>query len=313
MKIDRLLSIIVYLLNRELVSARQLAERYGVSVRTIQRDMETIDLAGIPIVSVQGPNGGYGIIDTYKVDRQLVSVDDLFYIITSLSSIGSALTNRKIGETAEKMKSLLSGRDESIFAEKHQKLFVDFSMLSGTNQQPELYRTIERAVDENRLLQIDYTNNKLETVRRIVEPMCLVFKWRSWYLFAFCRLKKDYRLFRLSRIRDPEIMPQRFRRREQSVDEYLAQSDRWNWGKTLDLILAFDPKIRSLVDEHFAGERSEVDESGRLIIHAAMPEDGWVYGMILSYGNLVEVLSPKRVRRIIGEIAASIQDKYGKS
>jgi predicted DNA-binding transcriptional regulator YafY len=247
------------------------------------------------------------------LDRQLVTVDDLFYIITSLSSIGSSLTNQKIGETAEKMKSLLSRRDESIFAEKNQKLFVDFSMLSGTNQQPELFRTIERAVDENRLLQIDYTNNKLESIERVVEPMTLVFKWRSWYLFAYCRFKKDYRLFRLSRIREPEILPQRFRRREQPVEEYLARTERWNWGKAVDLVLAFDPKIRSLVEEHFAGERSEEDERGRLIIHARMPEDGWVYGMILSYGNLVEVLSPARIRKIMSNIAEQIREKYKKS
>jgi predicted DNA-binding transcriptional regulator YafY len=311
-KIDRLLSIIVYLLNRELVSARELAGRYGVSVRTIQRDMETIDLAGIPVMSVQGPHGGYGIIDTYKLDRQLVTVDDLFYIITSLSSIGSSLTNQKIAATSEKMKSLLSGQDHSVFAEKHQKLFVDFSMLSGTNQQ-HLFRTIERAVEENRLLQIEYTNNKLETTQRMVEPMTLVFKWRSWYLFAYCRSREDYRLFRISRIRNAKILPQQFRRRKQPVEEYLANIDRWNWGKTVDLVLAFDHKIRSLVEEHFTGERSETDDAGRLIVHTTMPEDGWVYGMILSYGNLVEVISPKRIRKIVGELAASVQQKYKKN
>jgi predicted DNA-binding transcriptional regulator YafY len=209
-------------------------------------------------MSVQGPHGGYGIIDTYK-------------------------------------------------------LFVDFSMLTGTNRQPELFRTIEQAVDDNRLLRINYTNNKLESTERVVEPMTLVFKWRSWYLFAYCHFKNDYRLFRLSRIRDPSILPQRFRRRDKPVEEYLAQTDSWNWGKTVGLVLAFDPKIRSLVEEHFAGERSEEDERGRLIIHATMPKDGWVYGMILSYGNLVEVLFPDRLRKIVSNIATEIHEKYQKS
>ncbi|UCF97573.1 MAG: YafY family transcriptional regulator [Spirochaetaceae bacterium] len=313
MKVDRLLSIIVYLLNRELVSARELAERYGVSVRTIQRDMEAIDLAGIPIMSVQGPHGGYGIIDSYKLDRQFVTVDDLFYIITSLSSIGSSLTNQKISATTEKMKSLISGRDERLLAEKHQKLFADFSMLSGPSRQPELLRAVERAVDENRLLQIEYTNNKLESSERIVEPMTLAFKWRSWYLYAYCRFKSDYRLFRLSRIRNPKILPQRFRRREKSIEEYLAHKEKWSSGTTVDLVLAFDPKMRSLVEEYFAGEKSEEDERGRLVVRTTMPEDGWVYGMILSYGNLVEVLSPERVRRVICDLAAQIHKKYAKS
>jgi predicted DNA-binding transcriptional regulator YafY len=309
MKIDRLLSIIVYLLNRELVSARELAARYGVSVRTIQRDMDTINLAGIPIMSVQGPHGGYGIIDTYKMDRQFVTVDDLFYIITSLSSIGSSLTNQKISSTAEKMKSLLSNRDEKLLAEKHQKLFVDFSMLSGTNNPPEMFHILEQAIENSRLLEIFYTNNKLESSQRIVEPMTLVFKWRSWYLYAYCRLRHDFRLFRLSRIRRPRILPQRFRRKDKPVEEYLGETQKWGWEKTLDLVLAFDPRMRSLVEEFFVNEETDEDDQGRLIVHATMPEDGWVYGMILSYGNMVEVLSPAKVRQTICEIAAEIQKK----
>ena len=107
MKIDRLLSIVVYLLNRDLVCAGKLAERYGVSVRTIQRDMEAIDLAGIPVISVQGPSGGYGIMEGYKMDRRLVTVDDLFFIITALRSIGGSLDDRRIDDALEKMRGLL--------------------------------------------------------------------------------------------------------------------------------------------------------------------------------------------------------------
>jgi len=178
-KIDRLLSIIMYLLNRDLVSGRELAERYGVSVRTIQRDLATIDLAGIPVMSVQGPHGGYGIIDTYKIDRQFVTIDDLFYIITSLHSICSSLPNQGITSTTEKMKNLLTNRDERIFAEKHEKLFVDFSMLSGTNHQPEVFRIVERAIEDNRLLKFYYTNNRLESTGR---------SWRCFLRRGFDRL-----------------------------------------------------------------------------------------------------------------------------
>ena len=310
MKIDRLLSIIVYLLNRDLVSARELAERYDVSMRTIQRDLETIDLAGIPILSVQGPRGGYGIMDTYKMDRQFVTVDDLFYIITSLSSIGTSLSNQKIESTIEKMKSLLPARDDEMFDDRHRKLFVDFSMLGGSSRDHEVLKLIEKAVDQDLLLKIHYTNTKLESMVRIVEPMTIAFKWRSWYLFAFCREKQDYRLFRLSRIRDPEIIPKQFRRREKSIDQFLEDSGGWISGKTVDLVLAFDRNMRPLVEEFFGGSDAIQEEDGRLIVHTSMPEDGWVYGLILSYGSMVEVLSPVRIRSIIHDIASKIQKIY---
>lgn len=135
MKIDRLLSIIIYLLNHDLVSARTLSERFGVTVRTIQRDMEAIDLAGIPVVSIQGPRGGYGIMDTWKMDRQMVSPDDLYYITLALSSVADSLSDEKISDTLEKMKSLIPSRGSDFFAERNEKLSIDFRMLGGDPRQ----------------------------------------------------------------------------------------------------------------------------------------------------------------------------------
>jgi predicted DNA-binding transcriptional regulator YafY len=312
MRIDRLLSIIVYLLNRDLVSARELAKKYEVTPRTIQRDIEAIDRAGIPIMSVQGPHGGYGIVDTYKMDRQLMTVDDLFYIVTALSGIASSTSNRKIEATAEKIKSLVPERDERIFADKHRKLLVDFSMLSGPYGKPELFEIIEQAIDQTTVLQFGYTNSKLESTERLVEPMTIVFKWRSWYLFAYCRLKSDYRLFRFSRIRSPKPTNERFDRRAMQAEDFLTDSGDWGSEKKVDLVLAFDIKMKPLVEEFFFGNKIEEDDRGRLVVHASMPEDGWVYGLILSYGPSVEVLAPDRIRRIVGEMAANIQQKYKK-
>lgn len=312
MRIDRLLSIIVYLLNRELVSAKELAEKHSVTTRTIQRDIEAISYAGIPIMTVQGPHGGYGIMDTYKMDRQLMTVDDLFYIVTALSSIVTSTSNKKMEATAEKIKSLVPKRDEPLFAEKNQKLYVDFSMLSGPTRRPDLFDVIERGIDQSRLLQFSYTSGKLETSQRVVEPMTIVFKWRSWYLFGYCRLREDYRLFRFSRIGALKILDKRFERRKDSVDDYLGQSQAWSAENTVDLLLAFDQYMKPFVEEFFYGNEISEDQRGRLLVRASMPEDPWVYGMILSYGPSVEVLEPERIRRIIGETAGKIQKIYEK-
>jgi predicted DNA-binding transcriptional regulator YafY len=187
------------------VSAGTLAERFGVSVRTIQRDMDTINLAGIPIVSLQGHNGGYGILDTYKMDRRLMTVDDLFYIITALSGIDSTLGDRKIGDTLEKMKGLVPRAPDADFQERKEKLRIDFSMLGGGPAQREIFKIVQSAVDSGRLLRMTYTNNRLERVGRIVEPMNVVFTWRSWYLFAYCRLREDFRVPDLQN-RNPEVL-----------------------------------------------------------------------------------------------------------
>lgn len=131
MKIDRLLSIIIHLLNHELTAASALADRYGVTVRTIQRDMETIQAAGIPIYAIQGPHGGYGVVESYRMDRQLMSVEDFYYIVTALTSVASSLSDERIDGTLEKVKALLPERPLDLFAERDAKLSIDFSMLGG--------------------------------------------------------------------------------------------------------------------------------------------------------------------------------------
>lgn len=103
MKIERLLGIVVYLLNRDFVNANTLAEKFEVSTKTIQRDIETLNLAGIPITSMKGTNGGYGILDSFKMDKQMASMEDYQLIISALRGMSSAYNNKKIETTLEKI------------------------------------------------------------------------------------------------------------------------------------------------------------------------------------------------------------------
>lgn len=308
MKIDRLLSIIVYLLNRDLVSARVLAERFGVTVRTIQRDMETIELAGIPIISIQGPHGGYGIMENFKIDNQLVGVDDLYYIITSLKSVSETLIDSNINNTLEKMKNLLPTHTSDFLEDKNEKLSIDFSWLGGDPRHRDSFGIIKEAVDSERLLRFQYTNNKLNKLTRVVEPMTIVFKWRGWYLFAWCREKEDFRIFRISRMREPEILPGRFKRKDISFQDFIGRHS--SNLKTTELTLQFHSSMRILVEEFYPPEDCTEGPAGSVIVKARMPEDSWMYGHLLSYGEFVTVLDPPHVRDRLKTSAEKIQKKY---
>ena len=307
MKIDRLLSIIIYLMNHELSSASVLAERFGVSVRTIVRDIETIDAAGIPIVSVQGPHGGYGIMDTYTLDNRIVSVEDLYYIVTSLKSISDTLVDENIDDTIEKMEGLIPRQDADLLTERNSRLSIDFSMLGGDPRQKQSFRTVKKAVDTQQLLRFTYTSNRLEVTERIVEPMTVAFRWRSWYLYAWCTRREDYRLFRISKIRDAEIIPKRFRRRDLTFEEFEKREQKI---PSVHLVLGFDRCMRPLVEDYFLKDQLTEGPGGSLIVETDMPEDGWMYGFILSYGEYVTVIEPAHVRKEIERIARSIALKY---
>ncbi|MDC7224280.1 MAG: YafY family protein [Spirochaetales bacterium] len=310
MKIDRLLSLIIYLLNHDVVSAGKLAERFGVTVRTIQRDMESIELAGIPLFSLRGPNGGYGIMENFKLDNQLISLEDLYYIITSLSTISETLTDDKIDHTLEKMKTLLPAPDRDILAERKEKLSLDFSLLGGDPRQRKEFTVLREAVDTERLLRFSYTNNKLESTVRTVEPQTIVFKWRAWYLFAWCREREDYRLFRLSRIKDPEILPARFKRREMSFEEYREKVKGEAKPNETALTLKFSAPVRIMVEENYPPEQCSDGPEGSLIVNTVLPEENWLYGYLLSFGPHLTVLEPEGIREKLKEKAREILRKY---
>ncbi|MDX9827697.1 MAG: YafY family protein [Spirochaetia bacterium] len=310
MKIDRLLSIVVYLLNRDLVNAGKLAERFGVSIRTIQRDMETINLAGIPLISVQGPSGGYGIMENYKMDRRLVTLDDLFFIVTALRGIGDSLEDRRIDDTLEKMRGLVPTSVNRDYKDREEKLHIDFSMLGGGPDQRKTFKTVQAAVNSGRLLKMDYTNNRLERDSRIVEPMTIVFQWRAWYLYAYCHLREGYRLFRISRIRNPHILNEGFRRRSRGFEEFSRDNSQEKSENIIELTLKFSKTMSGLAEEFYNKENLERTEDGGFIAKTRMPEDGWMYGYILSYGAFVEVLEPPHVRDTIRSMAGQISRIY---
>ena len=309
-KIDRLLSIIIHLMNHEVVPAGVLANRFGVSVRTIQRDIATIELAGIPIVSIQGSRGGYGIMKTYRMDRQLVRANELCHIITALQSVCGTLADTKMELTLEKMKTLLPLRDIQLLDEQHKRLSIDFSMLGGFPHNQNVIQVVREAVECQRLLSFSYTSNNLEQTERVVEPLTLAFKWRSWYLFGWCRLREDYRLFRLSRIRSPLTLPQSFERRNMTLAEFEEDQRRLKKIPLVDLILCFEPAMRPMVEEYYDPATCRELDDGSLVVTVRIPEDGWMYGFILSYGTYVTVLGPEHVRRTIADMAHEVTSKY---
>ena len=181
MKIDRLLGMLIYLLNRDTVSARELAERFEVSVRTVQRDMETLGLAGIPIASLLGNAGGYRILDTYKLSRQLLSAEDYLQLIIALRGLDSAYQSREVGAALEKMLSLAP---DGMAAE--QRLQLDLSVLREGLEAGDRLAALDAAIRSGRAVGFDYTDVQLANTRRLVEPVQLTYKSHAWYLLGYC-------------------------------------------------------------------------------------------------------------------------------
>jgi predicted DNA-binding transcriptional regulator YafY len=308
MRIDRMLAITLMLLNRDRISARELADRFEVSVRTIYRDIESINMAGIPIISFSGNSGGFGIMENYRIDRQLLTIKDMLGILTALNGVNSALDDQNIDTAIEKIKNLIPKDKTEELNLRFEQIVIDLLPWEYPAKYKKMLKEIQQSIEGNKLLKIIYTNAKGIRSSRIIEPMTLLLKGYAWYVFAFCRLRNDYRIFRVSRISDIKPMQEIFTRRKESYKDHME----WNnyAEKILNLVLRFSPELRARVEEYFDESHIQMQQNGDMIVNVSYPEDEWVYSFILSYGEYVEVLEPPHIRDIIHEKARGIISKY---
>lgn len=310
MKIDRLLAITILLINRKRITARELAERFEVSVRTIHRDIESINMAGIPVSSFQGTHGGFGIVDGYRLDRSVLTGDEINSIITALKSIKTTLDDRTIEAALEKIMSMSSTFELEKTNRIGGKITIDFNSWGCGARQKSRISLVKKAVEDNRLLRFTYTNAKGESLRRVVEPASIAFKGYAWYLDGYCREREGRRFFKLTRIKDLELLEERFIPRDFQDND---GGNDWEWSgavNPVELLMRFRPSARVRVEDFYEEEMTETLEDGSIMVRVSYPEDEWVYGHILSFGDEVEVVEPPHIREIIRERAKNIWKKY---
>lgn len=308
MRIDRMLGIIVLLLNRNKITAKELSRRFDVSVRTIYRDIEAICLAGIPIVSHPGSKGGLGIMENYRLNGQILSIDDMTSIISTLKNVNSTLGNNELETVSEKILSLIPKDKIDYVNKQSEELCFDLIPWSSREKNKDFIKLIQYAISERLLIRFIYRNNKGEALKRTVEPMTLVFKGYAWYLFAFCRGRSDFRLFKLTRMDIIEVLTEKFDRRNASYRDIIKSPPQP--ANLIVIKLKFSSAARPKVEEYFEESIVNVLEDGSLIVSLTIPEDEWVYSTILGFGEYAEVLEPQYVRTIIKEKINKMSSVY---
>lgn len=310
MKINRLLAIIVMLLNRDKISAVELSQKFEVSVRTIYRDIDAINMAGIPIASRQGNNGGFYILENYKINHQFLTLEDMISIVEALKNINGVLNNKNVEIAMEKMKNIIPSNKKSEADLHFKQVFIDtlpWGFKKSENENVK-YKVIYKALKENKCISFNYRNSRGEYILREAEPVTLVFKGFSWYIFSFCLLKGDYRIFKLTRMDGLEILNREVSKERISYEEYISSES--TEKSPVKLLLKFSEKVRYRIQDYFHEEEMTFLEDGSVIVNTEVIEDDWVYSMILSYGEYVEVLAPKHIRKVIREKCRKIIDMY---
>lgn len=302
MKVDRLLSIVLMLLNKKRITAKELADYFEVSIRTIQRDVEAINMAGIPIISYRGQYGGYGILDNYKIDKNFLSDSEHKLLLTALEGINKAYEDKELKNVIEKLTSIKSKNNSA----KYNKIIMDFSPWGFPESLKYRIDTLRKAIDKGNIVEFSYIDLNGKTTKREIEPCLLVLKLNRWYLYGFCRLRQDFRLFKLTRLTGLITTNKSFEAKKNNYELDFSFSSR----NEVRIKLKFHRKALSRLDDFFTLDTLKFNEDGYIYVAVNYPEDEWVYSMILSFGNYVEVIEPDHIRQIIKARAKKIYEKY---
>lgn len=301
MKTERLYAITVYLLNHGRTSAKELAQHFEVSVRTIQRDMDSLCLAGIPVTAVSGAAGGYEISERFRLDKGFATSDDYSYILTALRGLVSAMEDPGAKHTLEKIYHLSRQNDSSII--------LDFSVLREGEQ--DTLQRLQTAIAGKRVVEFLYTNNNNETRVHSVEPVAVIYRWYAWYLLAYSEAKDDYRNYKLVRMQDLRITEKTFVKKHEPADVILRKTEQTDSRKYMDLFVRCKETARSRIMEYLNGTILEElpDGSVRMKLTVVENEQLWI-GTLLSLGDAVEVIAPEEIRRRLAEAASQIVSLY---
>ena len=299
MQIYRLLEIVYVLLGQRVVTAKELSGRFGVSQRTIYRDLDALSLAGIPVYTEKGKGGGISLLPEFVLNKSILNEKEQHEILSALQAL-SSVQGSETDQVQQKLSALFNKKMTNW-------LQVDFSDWSFAST--EFFNDFKTAVLEHRIAEFDYYSSRGEKTHRRIEPVQLLFKSKAWYINGFCLTRQEMRLFRLTRVKNLTITAKHFKERDlQAIDLDIGSFDSQKNYTNIKLKIA--PELSYLIFDEFSDDAIEKQSDGSFIVSAAIPEDDWVYGFILSYAEHVEVLEPENIRKIIKDKARKIYKKY---
>ncbi len=307
MKFEILLEILFDLLNKKTVNAAQLAQEYGLSIRTIYRYINCLENAGVPIYTNRGRGGGICIIDTYRLSSTFMTVTEFRQTIKALSAMVENVPNKVLNSAIKKLKCAIKN-EYSGFDIKSGNLIIDAGPWGDSIGYKSKLVVIQNAIEENRIISITYHDRNGTVTSRLIEPHVIVFKQGLWYVYAYCKLRNEFRFFKIGRIEGAKLTEMTFLRKEIKNDDLPLNF--WHSSVIAEMVeFEVDKKILSDIEE-WIGIENIKQENGKYIARASLPYDDGLVSKIMSYGKGIKIIAPKDLRDKIKTVAEELIKIY---
>lgn len=292
MKSNRLFEILIILLEKRKVTSTELAKKFEVSVRTIYRDIEALSIAGIPIYTITGKNGGIYLMQNYVLDKSVISNQEQKDILFAIQSLGT-VPNLSRSDIYDKLSVLFNS---NINNQENNWLEVDFSgWHSSSNRETKLFLQLKKAITNQRVIQLQYISVMGIESTRTVDPLRLLFKYKDWYLYGYCKIRHDFRLFKLVRINHCEILPQKVDTYSDIPKPYI--NNYINQETLIHMDLLFNMSVAVKVYENFNHQLIYRENENQLRVSGKIEQNQWLLNLLLSFGSDVFVVKPLSIRK----------------
>ncbi|MEN8907382.1 MAG: YafY family protein [Clostridiales bacterium] len=301
MKIDRLLSILMLIINKKKVTAKELANYFEVNIRTIQRDMDTLSLAGVPIFAEVGKNGGYRLIEDFKFEKSFLNKNEAKILVSFLKSLETTVPYQEVKSIYNKFSTIFSD-DFS-----NNKIVIKLNPLVDDKSFKKNIDNLSKARDNLQKVEIDYIDIDFKNSKRIVSPYFLLMWGSVWYIYGFCDLRKDFRLFKITRIISSRVLDINF--------ELIKLENLLPWEtqlegnrKTTKILLEIDENLQGKIPDYFNYRDCKIKD-GKIKVVIDYPVDEWLYSLLFSLVPYIRIVEPDFIREeFIKRLKKSIGD-----
>ncbi|NML65193.1 YafY family transcriptional regulator [Hymenobacter sp. RP-2-7] len=307
-RFDRIVAILIQLQTRRVVSGPSLAARFEVSLRTIYRDIRTLELAGVPLLGE--PKIGYSLAEGYRLPPVMFTREEAAALLTAeklATRLTDAPTAQLSGAAMDKLRAVLRRPDRDYLA----ALTPHIQVVRPTEQFPEssTYQQLVAAVATHQLVHIQYQASATEPATpRDIEPIGL-YLTQHWHVVAYCRLRQAFRNFRLDRMQQVVLSPEVFAPRPETLRQYWADRANTSQRKKVVVRLQLAQTSRSLAQRlhdtkrqyGWAHEQTLPDGSVEMTLYlGSLP---YLAAWLLPYAGAVTVVEPPALRTHLCELA----------
>lgn len=300
MQLERLVRMIFYIVSHKQVTAKELADYFNVSTRTIYRDITTLTLSGIPIISQKGSGGGISLMDGYALNKSFLTTEEQVQVYQGLQILQAS--NYPDAEQAlNKIGALF---DQPLLDDW---LEIDFSYWGSSDDEKITIADLRRAITQKYILTFEYFNSELQHSERTVDPLRLIFKSHAWYIIGYCHQNQGFRVFRLSRMKRIHVTVETF---ERVLPDGFSLANSSYGAEYTSFKLQFSPEMAYRLFDEFQEQQVERKDDGNYLVQVQYPLNEWTYHRLLSFGPYVEVIEPVEAQQELKKRALKIANKY---